>query len=74
MSAQISQILKYDKDEEYKEIEMMELCPRDGNKFTTSRVDAAQRSFNPTNQENFNKVGRPRGYINRQPEAMEETI
>ena len=65
-SAQISQISEYDKDEEYEAIEAMELCLRDGNKFTTNRADGAQRSFNPTNQENFNKVGRPRGYVNRQ--------
>ena len=65
-SAQISQISEYDKDEGYKGIEAMELCPRDGNKFTTNRVDGAQRSFNPTNQGNFNKVGRPGGYVNRQ--------
>ena len=65
-SAQISQISEYDKDEEYKGIEVMELHPRDGNKFTTNRVDGAQRSFNPTNQGNFNKVRRPRGYVNRQ--------
>ena len=44
----------------------MELHPRDGNKFTTNRLDGAQRSFNPTNQGNFNKVRRPRGYVNRQ--------
>ena len=31
-SAQTSQISEYDKDEEYEEIEVMELCPRDGNK------------------------------------------
>ena len=61
MSAQISQISEFDKDEEYEGIEVMELHP-----FTTNRADGAQRSFNPTNQENFNKVGRPRGYVNRQ--------
>ena len=66
MLAQISQISEYDKDEEYEGIEVMELCPRDGNKITTNRADGAQRSFHPTNQENFNKVGRPRGYVNRQ--------
>ena len=55
-STQISQISEYDKDKEYKGIEVMELHLRDGNKFTTNRVDGAQRSFNPTNQENFNKV------------------
>ena len=49
MLAQISQISEYDKDEEYEGIEVMELCPRDGNKFTTNRADRAQRSFNPTN-------------------------
>ena len=65
MLAQISQILEYDKDEGYKEIEAMELHPRDGNKFTTNGVDGAQRSFNPTNQGNFNKGGRPGGYVNR---------
>ena len=64
--AQISQISEYDKDEEYKGIEAMELHLRDGNKFTTNRVDGAQRSFNPTNQGNFNKVRRPGGYVNRQ--------
>ena len=64
-SAQISQISEYDKDEEYEGIEVMELRLRDGKKFTTNRVDGAQRSFNPTNQENFNKVRRPRGYVNR---------
>ena len=32
MLAQISQISEYDKDEEYKGIEVMELRPRDGNK------------------------------------------
>ena len=58
-SAQISQISEYDKDEGYEGIEAMELRPRDGNKFTTNRVDGAQRSFNPTNQGNFNKVRRP---------------
>ena len=66
MLAQISQISEYDKDKDYEGIQVMELCPRDGNKFTTNRVDGAQRSFNPTNQGNFNKVGRPRGYVNRQ--------
>ena len=66
MSAQISQISEYDKDKEYEGIEVMELCPRDGNKFTTNRADGAQRSFNPRNQENFNKVRRPRSYVNRQ--------
>ena len=65
-SAQISQILECDKDEECKGIEVMKLCPRDGNKFTTNRADGAQGSFNPTNQGNFNKVRRPRGYVNRQ--------
>ena len=65
-SAQISQISEYDKDEEYKGIEAMELHLRDGNKFTTNRADGAQRSFNPTNQGNFNKVRRSRGYVNRQ--------
>ena len=60
MLAQISQI------SEYKGIEAMELHPSDGNKFTTNRADGAQRSFNPTNQENFSKVRRPRGYVNRQ--------
>ena len=65
-SAQISQISEYDKDEGYKGIEVMELFLRDGNKFTTNRVDGAQRSFNPTNQGNFKKVGRPGGYVNRQ--------
>ena len=65
-SAHISQISEYDKDEEYEGIEVMKLHPRDGNKFTTNRADGAQRSFNPTNQGNFNKVGRPRGYVNRQ--------
>ena len=44
----------------------MELCLRDGNKFTTNRVDGAQRSFNPTNQGNFNKVRRPGSSVNRQ--------
>ena len=44
----------------------MELHLRDRNKFTTNRVDGAQRSFNPTNQGNFNKVRRPGGYVNRQ--------
>ena len=48
-SAQISQISEFDKDEEYKGIEVMELCPRDGNKFTTNRAEGVQRSFNPTN-------------------------
>ena len=66
MSAQISQISEYDKDEGYEEIEVMELHSSDGNKFTTNRVDEAQRNFNPTNQGNFNKVGRPGGYVNRQ--------
>ena len=65
-SAQISQISEYDKDEGYEGIEMMELRPRDGNKFTTNRVDGAQRSFNQMNQGNFNKVRRSGGYINRQ--------
>ena len=64
---QTSQISEYDKDEEYKGIEAMELCPRDGNKFTTNRADGAQRSFNPINQENFNKVGRPRKVGTVQP-------
>ena len=64
--AQISQISEYDKDKEYKGIEAMELCPRDGNKFKTNRADGAQRSFNPTNQGNFNKVGGPRGYVSRE--------
>ena len=59
---QISQISDYDKDEGYEGIEVM----RDGNKFTTNRVDGAQRSFNPTNQGNFSKIGRPAGYVNRQ--------
>ena len=44
----------------------MELHLRDGNKFTTNRADGAQRSFNLTNQGNFNKVGRPGDYVNRQ--------
>ena len=66
MSAQIFEISEYDKYEEYKGIEAMELRPRDGNKFTTNRVDGAQRSFNPTNQGNFNQFGRLRGYVNRQ--------
>ena len=65
MSAQISQISEYDSNEGYKEIEVMELCPRDGNKFTTNRMDGAQRNFNPTNQGNYNKVGRPGGHVNR---------
>ena len=65
-SAQISQISEYDKDKEYEGIEVMELCLRDGNKFTTNRVDGAQGSFNPTNRGNFNKARRPRGYVNRQ--------
>ena len=65
-SAQISQISEYDKDEEYEGIEAMELHLKDGNKFTTNRVDGAQRSSNPTNQGNFNNVRRPRGYVNRQ--------
>ena len=67
-SAQISQISEYDKDEGYEGIEVMELCLRDGNKFTTNSVDGAQRNarFNPTNQGNFNKVTRPGGYVNRQ--------
>ena len=65
-SAEISQISEYDKDEGYKGIEVMELHPKDGNKFTTNRVDGAQRSLNSTNQGNFNKVGRPGGYVNRQ--------
>ena len=64
--AQISQISEYDKDKRYEGIEVMELHLRNGNKFTTNRVDGAQRSFNPTNQGNFNKVGRPGSYINRQ--------
>ena len=72
MLAQISQISEYDKDKEYKGIEAMELRPRDGNKFTTNRVDGAQRSFNPTNQGNFNKVRRPRGYVNRQNSGNNE--
>ena len=62
-TVQISQISEYDKDEG---IEVMELRLRDGNKCTTNRVGGAQRSFNPTNQGNFNKVGRPGGYVNRQ--------
>ena len=66
MLAQISQISEYDKDKGYKGIEVMELRLRDGNKFTTNRVYGAQRSLNPTNQGNFNKVGRPGGYVNRQ--------
>ena len=65
-SAQISQISEYDNNKGYKGIKAMELHLRDGNKFTTNRVDGAQRSFNPTNQGNFNKVGRPGGYVNRQ--------
>ena len=64
--AQISQISEYDKDKGYEGIEVMELHLRDGNKFTTNRVDGAQRSFNPTNQGNFNKVRRSGGYVNRQ--------
>ena len=48
-SAQISQISEYDNNEGYEGIEAMELCLRDGNKFTTNKVDGAQRSFNPTN-------------------------
>ena len=66
MLAQISQISEYDSNEGYREIEVMELHPRDGNKFTTNRVDGAQRNFNPTNQGNYNKVGRPGGHVNRQ--------
>ena len=66
MLAQISQISEFDKDKEYKGIEVMELCLRDRNKFTTNRANGAQRSFNPTNQENFNKARKPRGYVNRQ--------
>ena len=66
MSTQFSQISEYDKDEGYEGIEVMELCLRDGNKFTTNRVDGAKRSLNPTNHVNFNKVGRPGGYVNRQ--------
>ena len=65
-SAQISQISEYDSNEGYQGIEAMELHLRDGNKFTTNRVNGAQRSFNTTNQGNFNKVGRPGGYVNRQ--------
>ena len=65
-SVQISQISEYDKDEGYEGIEVMELRLRVGNKFATNRVDGAQRSFNPTNQGNFNKVRRPGGYVNRQ--------
>ena len=65
-SAQISQISEYDKDKGYEGTEVMELHLMDGNKFTTNRVDGAQRSFNPTNQGNFNKVRRPGGYVNRQ--------
>ena len=38
---QISQISEYDKDEGYEGIEAMELHLRDGNKFTTNRVDGA---------------------------------
>ena len=34
--------------------------------WSNTTVDGAQRSFNPTNQGNFNKVGRPGGYVNRQ--------
>ena len=44
MSAQISQISEYDKDEGYEGIEVMELHPRDGNKFTTNRVDGAKEA------------------------------
>ena len=66
MLAQICQISEYDSNEGYEGIEVMELRPRDGNKFTTNRVDGAQRNFNPTNQGSFNKVGRPGGYVNRQ--------
>ena len=65
-SAQISQISEYDSNEGYKRIEVMELHLRDGNKFTTNRVDRTQRNFNPTNQGNYNKVGRPGGHVNRQ--------
>ena len=43
-STQISQISEYDKDEEYKGIEVMELCPRDGNKFTTNRAEHKEAS------------------------------
>ena len=64
--AQISQILEYDSNEGYEGIEAMELHPRDGNKFITNRVDGAQRNFNPPNQRNYNKVGRPGGHVNRQ--------
>ena len=66
MSAQISQISENDNNKGYEGIEVMVLCLRDGNKFTTNRVDGAQRIFNPTNQGNFNKVRRPGGYVNRQ--------
>ena len=64
--AQISQISEFDKDKEYEGIEEMELHPRDGNKFTTDKAEGAQRSFKPMNQEKFNKVGRLRGYGNKQ--------
>ena len=40
--AQISQISEYDSNEGYEGIEIMELCPKDGNTFTTNRVDGAQ--------------------------------
>ena len=66
MLARISQISECDSNEGYEGIEVMELCPRDGNKFTINRVDGAQRNFNPTNQGNYNKVGRPGGHVNRQ--------
>ena len=78
-SAQISQISEYDSNEGCKEIEVMELCLRDGNKFRRNKVDGAQKNFNPTNQGNYNKVGRPGGHVNRQnsgntTEVMEEKI
>ena len=65
-SAQISQISEYDNNKGYEGMEVMELHLRNGNKFTTNRVDGAQRNFNPTNQGNFNEVRRPGGYVNRQ--------
>ena len=58
MSAQVSQIAECSPEEEYEGLEVMELCPHDGNNGSApNKNNRIQRNFNQAGWGNFNREG-----------------
>ena len=65
-SAQVSQIAERSPEEEYEGVEVMELCPCDGNnRPAPNKNNRIQRNFNQAGCGNFNREGRKGNYDQR---------